>query len=63
MKERESVGNIIANVAVLVVVLYVATAFVVFGLRHPWMTETEKFLCTFDAMAFRKVPYEVMRPR
>jgi hypothetical protein len=51
------------NVAAFLVLLYVVLAFTVFSFRHPWATGTEKFLCTWDALTFQKVPYEVMRPR
>lgn len=35
----------------------------VFAIRHPWATDTERFIHTFDALTFRFVPYRQMRPR
>ena len=44
-------------------VLWVFISQVVFGLRHPWITDTERMLHFVDAMAFSSVEYDDMRER
>lgn len=52
-------------VAALLVALFVyaAAAELVFRFRHPWMTEDERAVYTFRALAFGRVPYAEARPR
>lgn len=57
MKENIIIGAIVAAV------LYLIVASATFSLRHPWATETERFLHTWDVLTFQKVPYNEMRPR
>lgn len=52
-----------AMALVTFVTLYLLVASVVFGLRHPWATDTERLLHIGDALAFRTLDYEEMRPR
>lgn len=52
-----------ATIMGLIFVAWVVIAEIVFAFRHPWASETERFLHIVDAMKFRKVPYETMRPR
>lgn len=47
----------------VLLILYLGIASAVFAFRHPWATETERFLHTWDAICFRHVPYDTMRPR
>ena len=63
MNRHQSRFNAVAGVLVTLLLVYVVSAFVVFRLRHPWMTETELLLCPVATMTFQKVPYEAMRPR
>ena len=46
-----------------VVTAYIAVSLVVFSFRHPWMTDTERFVHTIDALMWRVVPYHDARPR
>lgn len=48
---------------VVTAVLYYVVALSVFHFRHPWATEMEDFLHTWDALNFRRIPYDAMRPR
>lgn len=47
----------------IVFFVYVLTANVVFAFRHPWATDTERFLYLGRAMVFGKVDYSDARPR
>ena len=49
--------------AMIVFLVYVLTANVVFAFRHPWATDTERFLYFGRAMAFGTVDYSDARPR
>jgi hypothetical protein len=40
-----------------------AIASLVFAFRHPWMTETERFVYAIRALTFDTVPYNEARPR
>lgn len=40
---------------VMVLCLYLITASWLFALRHPWMTDTERFLNTHKALTFQRV--------
>jgi hypothetical protein len=42
---------------------YFTIAITVFGFRHPWATDTERLIYTWEALTFQRVPYETMRPR
>ena len=42
---------------------YVFIAQTVFAFRHPWATDTERFLYFGRAMVFGKVDYSDARPR
>lgn len=53
----------IAGGICLFLIIWVVVAEIVFAVRHPWATDTERLLRIVDAMAFRKVPYNEMRPR
>jgi hypothetical protein len=48
---------------IVILVVWIFISQVVFSLRHPWATDTEKFLHFFDAMAFKKIEYSEMRER
>lgn len=54
-----SVGMVIA----CLFLAYWAIAATVFQFRHAWMTETELFLHTPDALQFKSVSYKESRPR
>jgi hypothetical protein len=44
----------------MTLVLWLVVAHAVFAFRHPWATDTQRFLHTFDALLFRSVePPEV----
>ena len=47
----------------LAALFYVSIAYVVFSIRHPWMTEAENFLHFVDAVTWSTVSYEEARPR
>lgn len=49
--------------AILAVVLYCGVAMSVFGWRHPWMTDTERFIYTWRALTWQTVDYAEARPR
>jgi hypothetical protein len=56
----------IADLVGLFVILgfvYVLVAAVVFDLRHPWMTDTEKTVYGARALTFQTVEYSEARPR
>lgn len=46
---------------IVLVVLYIGVAHVVFALRHPWMTQTERLLWTGSAMTWATVTTEQVR--
>jgi hypothetical protein len=48
---------------VVVALLWMAICSLVFRFRHPWATETEVILHLPDAVMWREVPYDEMRPR
>ena len=56
MNNRQN-GYVLA--AMLAIAIWVSVAQAVFAFRHPWATETQRFLYFFDAMLFRSVecPY------
>lgn len=60
MKDRIATAAKVVGVALLV---YLAFASIVFQFRHPWMTETERFLYTWEAITFGTVEYAEARPR
>lgn len=41
--------------------IYVVIASVTFSFRHPWMTETERFMNMGKALKFEKVSYKETR--
>jgi hypothetical protein len=43
--------------------LYVLVAQTVFAFRHPWATDTERFMYFGRALAFGTVDYSDARPR
>jgi hypothetical protein len=47
----------------IVLILWIWLSSVIFGLRHPWATSTEKFLYIKEAILLEKIPYNKMRPR
>ena len=49
--------------AMLALLGYVFVAQSVFAFRHPWATDTERFLYFGRAMVFGKVDYSDARPR
>lgn len=53
----------IVTPAMIVFLVYVLTANVVFAFRHPWATDTERFLYFGRALVFGKVDYSDARPR
>jgi hypothetical protein len=42
---------------------YLVVAEAVFSFRHPWMTETERFIYLPRALTFGHVSYDDARPR
>lgn len=48
---------------VVTIFVYAAIASLVFQVRHPWATDTERQVWIGSTLRFEKVPYEVMRPR
>jgi len=59
---KETFKTILA-IVLLLCALYAPVAYIVFGFRHPWATDTERFLYTYEALTFQKVSYNQMRPR
>jgi hypothetical protein len=49
--------------ALIVLFAYVMLAQIVFAFRHPWATDTERFLYFGRALTFGKVDYSDARPR
>lgn len=49
--------------ALIVLFAYVMLAQIVFAFRHPWATDTERFLYFGRAMVFGMVDYSEARPR
>jgi len=49
--------------AMVAVLLYVLVAQMIFAFRHPWATDTERFLYFGRALAFGTVTYSEARPR
>jgi hypothetical protein len=49
--------------ALVVFVAYVTLAQIVFAFRHPWATDTERFLYFGRALTFGTVDYSEARPR
>jgi hypothetical protein len=43
--------------------VYLAVASITFQLRHPWMTDTERFLYFGRAIVFGSATYDECRPR
>lgn len=50
-------------VTIILVLAYFIVANLVFALRHPWATETERFMYMDSALKFERVPYKDMRKR
>lgn len=59
---KDLLKSLLGLICVLVVIWFIV-AEAVFGFRHPWATDTERFLHAGEAMLFKKVPYHQMRPR
>ncbi len=53
----------ILTTALVVFVAYVTLAQIVFAFRHPWATDTERFLYFGRALTFGTVDYSEARPR
>lgn len=53
----------IGILAVLAFLMWWFVASAVFAVRHPWATSTERTIHTGDALMFRQIPYNEMRPR
>jgi hypothetical protein len=49
--------------ALIVLFAYVMLAQIVFAFRHPWATDTERFLYFGRALTFGTVAYSEARPR
>ncbi len=49
--------------ALLALLAYVMLAQIVFAFRHPWATDTERFLYFGRALTFGTVDYSEARPR
>ena len=49
--------------ALLALLAYVMLAQIVFAFRHPWATDTERFLYFGRALTFGTVDYSDARPR
>lgn len=43
--------------------IWVIAGFLSFKIRHPWATETEVAMHFVEALTFKKVDYQEMRPR
>jgi hypothetical protein len=66
MRQIMSYRNLRNEALVLVgiaMILYLAVSSIAFGFRHPWATETERFLHTWDAICWRTISYKDMRPQ
>jgi len=59
---KRFIGNLVGLFAILGFI-YVLSAAVVFDLRHPWMTDTEKLVYGPEALTFQTVEYSEARPR
>lgn len=55
--------NLICGPLVIVFVLWFFVANIVFAVRHPWATDTERLICIKEVLLFEKVPYSELRPR
>lgn len=49
--------------ATIALCVYLIVANAAFALRHPWMTDTERFLYIGRALTFGRVEYSEARPR
>jgi len=56
---RDAIGTS----AMVAFLLYVLVAQTVFAFRHPWATDTERFMYFGRALAFGTVDYSDARPR
>lgn len=57
---EDCLGPILVTLLILVIT-YTAFAHTVFALRHPWATETERFLFSKEALCFERVSKHQMR--
>lgn len=51
------------TVVMMLLFAWFAISTLVFKMRHPWATEMEVMLNIHNAVQFKKVSYETMRPR
>ena len=61
MKDRQH--DAIVTSAMVIVLIYVLVSQMVFAFRHPWATDTERFMYFGRALAFGTVDYSDARPR
>ena len=59
---KDMVDDIVSAI-IVVLILWLAISCTVFRFRHPWATETETILNVHNALLFKKVSYDEMRPR
>lgn len=50
-------------VVLMALMAWMVVASSVFAFRHPWATDTERFLYMWQALTFQKVEYSEARPR
>lgn len=55
--------KLLGIVAIVLSLGWLIVSLSIFRFRHPWATDTERFLYIGDALILRKVPYNEMRPR
>lgn len=56
-------GSIAIQLLFASLFVWVMAGFCVFEVRHPWATRMEVLIHWTDAMTFKKLSYEEMRPR
>lgn len=56
-------ADAIVTTTMVAIFIYILVAQSVFAFRHPWATDTERFLYFGRAMVFGKVDYSDARPR
>lgn len=55
--------NVASGALFVAFVLWLFVGMTVFSVRHPWATDTEKWICIKEVLLFEKVPYSELRPR
>jgi hypothetical protein len=49
------------NVLAIVILIYVTVADLVFAFRHPWTTQTQRFMNLDRALLFKRVTHDNLR--